>query len=120
MKRLLLILVALALVAIPATASASPVRHCSVTNGQGPRDDSGIPFGSLTVRNLTCSAARAAIRNGYLGQHLNAARFHTRGFSCRVTREWRQPGLLTGQTIHCTQWINPPGNSRAFQWSWAT
>lgn len=110
------VLAAVSLWSAPA-ASAAPLRHCSAPSpnaGLGPRDDQYVPFGDVTARGTSCSAALSAIRSG----HLNP-KFHTPGFTCKVVKQYYigipgQGGTPSGQVIHCAA----PG--RAFQWSWAT
>ena len=111
-----------ALTVVAASASAGPLRYCwtpSPNANQGPRDDREVPFGALTARNITCLAARAAIRNGYLA----SGPFHTRGFSCKVVGQSQvgvpgHGGVITGQTIHCLRRVS--GHYATFQFGWAT
>lgn len=99
------------------SSNAASVRHCKAPGpnaGQGPRDDRFVPFGAVKVRGMSCSNALGAIRNG----HLNP-RFHTKGFSCRVVKQYQvgvpnHGGFITGQDIRCKR------RSREFWWNWST
>jgi hypothetical protein len=79
--------------ALPSAASAtSPgARRCS-TPAHGPKNDRSLPIGGLSVRNMTCSTADAAIARGTFAVHGSCfgapgnapcrATFRTAGFRC--------------------------------------
>jgi hypothetical protein len=101
--------------AIPMAASAS-VRGCNVPAEQyGPHDDSSMNIYNMTVRNMRCSTALTAIKNGWLYYYYGGQpRFHTSGYYCYVTRTWQSGGTVLGQETRCVR-----GGS-VFRWSWAT
>lgn len=51
----------------PAGVSSAAVRDCAYQYRHGPKNDSGVPLGNVSARNMTCSAALRGISNGRLG-----------------------------------------------------
>ena len=115
-KGRLLVAVLAVISALGASSASARVQDCSFPSpnaGEGPRNDHNVPLGNLSARNMSCAAARASIRNGYMTRH----GFKARGFYCYVISQFATPGphsFVTGQTIRC---ISGP---RAFRFSWAT
>jgi hypothetical protein len=78
-----------------ATGASAVAVHCTPP-GQGPSNDASLPIGLLTADNMSCRAAREAIRRGTFTVHggcfggPNAppchTRFTTRGFRCTAPR----------------------------------
>ena len=65
-----LALVAVELLGGAAVASSATVMHCPApAPGQGPKNDRSLPIGALVARNMSCSAARTAIRRGSFSVH---------------------------------------------------
>jgi hypothetical protein len=101
--------------AVPvAAAGAGATVHCTPPgNGQGPKNDASLPIGLLDVQNMSCHAARGAIRAGTFIVHggcFGVARpgpcrtfFRTPGFRCRA------PEL---GDFHCTN------RARRFNFAW--
>jgi hypothetical protein len=124
------VLVAIGVLGLAASSAGARVIDCanyyghphSYAQGNGPRNDRLANVGNLSAPNLSCSAARHAIKYGSLNEF--KGRFHTRGFYCYVIQQSRLPGgvgpngpyppLITGQTIRCVR----PG--QAFRFGWAT
>jgi hypothetical protein len=69
------------------------------------------PLGHVTATNMSCAAARHAMRIGNLQPN---GGFRTPGFTCRRLHRFHVGNLTTGATNRCTS------GRRAFQFDWAT
>jgi hypothetical protein len=79
----------------PVTAAARSVNCRPPAQGEGPKNDPSLPIGLLRAHNMSCRAARAAIRRGSFttrggcfgagpGSPPCQTFFRTPGFRCRA------------------------------------
>jgi hypothetical protein len=102
-KRYIIVLaVAVGLAALPSLAGAA-VHGCPYVQGLDPRNEQSPGFtgvSHVSVRNMTCSGADKAIRNGNLvfnGRQAMPYNLKAHGFTCRPLL-----GGAGGATIRCT------------------
>ena len=95
-----------------ANTKATAAAHCAAPGlDHGPKNDRSLPIGNVRARNLSCQAARRAIRNGRITIHCCGspgpafARFKTPHFRCTA----RPLGH-----VHCTA-----SRRRAFSFDWS-
>ena len=76
--------------AAPFASAASYYNHCPSSNVD-PKNDRGLPIGSVQAHAMSCAAARQAIDRGTITIHCCGepgpayTKFRTPGFSCKGT-----------------------------------